>query len=191
MPHTRLKARLQAQINRLQDTAGPDRAIIVLRSRIAERIPARTGTMAANVLKVSGPRVSPGSIEYGLGDLDRIGNPNRAPRGTIAKFLQDFPRYRNVGRIIESRFAWWLLSAEAKERLQLERQAGKYGGGYLGVGLGKSAYFYAQEGTDPAWAESASAAGIEPQHFVRDAFEIWKESDLPKLVEDYIRSVLA
>jgi len=185
--HQELLNRLVRQLGILQnDSKYTDQLGESLRSAVAAQVPVATGNMAQKLLRYRVRRQG-GTTWIYLGDASQLGNPGRAPRGTIRAFLQDYPQYKLRGkkRRFQERQAWWMLSLPAKRKLQELRMAGQYGGGYQSIGSGKAAYFYPQEGSDPDWAASAEAAGIVSQHFVAKAIQTWTETDLPRIVRQF------
>lgn len=185
--HQELLQRLVRQLAALQsDSKYTDQLGESLRAQVAARVPVATGNMAQKLLRYRVRRLGGESWIY-LGDRTQLGNPGRAPRGTIRAFLRDYPQYRLRGkkRQFQARQAWWVLSGAAKRKLQELRMQGLYGGGYQGIGSNKAAYFYPQEGSDEEWGASAQAAGIMSQHFVSEAVQIWMESDVPRIVRQF------
>lgn len=93
-------------------------------------------TTASEVVSSGGP----GRMRYAVGPFEKLGSPrSRAPRGTISKFLEDYPEYaykkgmlrsgkrRTRRRRREFPSAWHFLSSAAKRKLRDLRRAGMYG----------------------------------------------------------------
>lgn len=188
--HQRLLKRLERQLAVLQSDKYIRDLGESLRAEIAQHVPVATGNMAQKVLRMGGPRRHGSRFEMWIGDMRGLGNANRAPRGTIAAFLRDFPQYRMRRKrpFVKSQ-AWWELSRAGKRKLQELRMAGLYGGGYQGIGSGKAGYFYQQEGSLPDWAQSAAEAGIHPTHFVEEAVRIWTSRDVPRVLAQFKRDL--
>lgn len=179
MGHDRLKQRLLDQLRELRN---PEYAEELQNGMVASFVvPVETGLLKDAVTEKSNIRKTVEGFEFGVGNADKMGNPNRAPRNTIKEFLSDFPEFkRKTG--VTSRYAWWALPPEAKKRLESARRQGLYGGGYQGHGSGKSAYGYQQEGSQPEWQQSAQAAGISPTHFIKNGLDLWREVVVPKVI---------
>ncbi len=190
--HAELLDRLIRQLGVLQSDRYANQLGEALRDQIIQRVPTATGNMAAKLLRIGPAKILGGRGEWkfsvSLGDQARLGNPDRAPRGTIRAFLKDYPQYRRRGKnskSFQARQAWWLLSPAAKAKLQELRGSGLYGGGYQSIGSNKAAYFYQQEGSEPEWSASAEAAGITPTHFVRNSVDAWLGTDVPKIIRQF------
>lgn len=207
----RTLSRLERQIKAAQDTRG----IVAkmgekLLARLQEGTPRDTGHMASVFLRsTEGPRWLPlgsdhpgGAMVFSIGNVRRVGNQVRAPRGTIKAFLRDHPEFRLKRNLLnqlggkstwtghwQPRQAWWRLSRNAKRVLQQERLAGKYGGAGNGIGSDKAAYLYPQSGDRPEWEASAAAAGITPSYFLEAARVDFRTQDLPGLLRDYAAQV--
>jgi len=211
----KLVQRLERQLVAAQDT----KSIVAemgekLMGRLEDYTPRDTGHMASAFLKSQGPRWLPlgedypsGAMVFSVGNMRQVGNPGRSPRGTIKAFLRDHPEFRNSGNkfmqgkpgVISPWFkansfrpsqAWWRLSRKAKQLLQQERLAGKYGGGYQGIGTSRAAYLYPQSGDRPEWQDSADAADITPSHFIEAALVDWRQQDAPAALRRYAQQVL-
>ena len=184
---------------------------------LVENAPRDTGLMIKNLTWQGRPkREGAFTWSQVVGSWRRIGSSeDDAPRGTISAFLEAHPEYKmghetkeerrdrrgqskerkaagiksvfNPWMVDRSRYAWWLLSLEARRVLQEERLAGKFGG-ESGVGAGRSPYFYVQEGSDlfPGSRESADKAGIKPKMFYTLSLEQWRER-VKSFVEETIR----
>jgi hypothetical protein len=189
--HTELLNRLVRQLGVLQSDKYAAELGETLRSQMIQRVPMATGNMATKLLRMGGPRRFGNEFSMWIGDKRALGNDSRAPRNTIRDFLRDHPEFRRKrkrGRFT-ARQAWWILPPKAKQLLQQERMAGKYGGAYQGYASNKAAYFYQQEGSDPEWANSAKEAGISPTHFVANSIENWMASDVPRIVARFVSDV--
>ncbi len=196
MLHDRLYAHLSDQIGVLNSPEFAELAGELLVKEIALRTPRDTGTLAENLLVRSQPRRTGDGWAIGVGNRDKLGNPNRAPRHTISQFKAWVIEAIKAKRLpkstfkrwfghppSDSRYAWWVLPREAKESLQAGRERSYFGGGYQGIATGKSAYFYPQEGSQPEWAASAATAGITPQRFVDYSLEVWREVHVPSVIQ--------
>lgn len=156
---------------------------------IREQTPAKTATMVRNLTTATPVREGSQGLSAGLGDRKLVGYESLgAPRGTIKAFLRDYPEFRTRARVPEDK-AWSYLSAEGKAVLQLEREGGKYGGSDQGVGVGKSAYFFQQEGSLDGWAGSAAKANITPTHFMSRAMSEWWNTSVPRVLKELARKV--
>lgn len=93
-------------------------------------------TTASEVVSFGGP----GRSRYGVGPFEKLGAPRKkAPKGTIAKFLEDYPEYAHRKGLTKSGkqrvrrrrrefpSAWNFLSGNAKRKLRDLRRAGMYG----------------------------------------------------------------
>lgn len=191
--HAALISRLERQLTIVQDERYVAQLGEAMRRQLIALVPVATGNLASKLLRIGGPRRMVGSrFQVWIGDARGLGNANRAPRGTIKQFLKDYPQYRlrrKQGQFFTRSEAWWMLSRAGKAKLQELRQQGLYGGGYQGIGSGKAAYFYPQEGSQADWADSAKGAGITPTHFVRDAVQIWTDYDLPRTLAQFYQDL--
>lgn len=191
--HAALLSRLERQLTIVQDERYVTALGEAMRRELMARVPVATGNLASKLLRLGGPRRLVGSrFQVWIGDARGLGNANRAPRGTIKAFLKDFPQYRlrrKQGQFFSRSEAWWMLSHAGKAKLQELRQQGLYGGGYQGIGSGKAAYFYPQEGSQPEWGDSARRAGITPTHFVGEAVQVWTAVDLPRTLAQFYQDL--
>jgi hypothetical protein len=90
----------------------------------------------------------------------RLGSPSdKAPKGTIAAFLKDYPRYRSAGDPPHSSWAWRALPPQGKIKLEQERLRGKYGGANA-IAAGRAPYFWAQDQGTAEGAASGKKAGL-------------------------------
>jgi hypothetical protein len=104
----------------------------------ADRAPRDTGWLIEASTEIN--RAGGGKIGYTVGPFSKLGNPrSRAPKGTIKKFLEDYPQYayrmgktKSVKQRVKRRrrafpSAWHFLSNEAKLKLRDLRRSGMYG----------------------------------------------------------------
>lgn len=138
-------------------------------SKMANAAPVESGLLRGTLASSVTPASKHGNTWWvGVGAYDDVGSPTRkAPRGTIRRFLKDYPKYKQGVRYsggvpFNPQHAWWYLSAEAQEQLDLARAAGAYGGAVKGKVV--PAYWYLQEsGSYP------SPLGGIPKDFVKQA----------------------
>lgn len=85
-----------------------------------------------------------------------------------------------IGGILKggSRYAWWLLSHKQKQKLEQEREAGRFGG-ETAKAADKAPYYWAQEHGEPK-------AAIGAKGYVRDAFNRWR-GKTPGIVRAHLR----
>ena len=188
MQHAAILRRLNAQ--RIAMSVDAEESVTSSAKRIAMAIgfyaagQSATGTMSKNITEVSEvSRPTFGVYTVGVGNLDKIGDENSAPEGTIAQFLADNKDEINRERrkaITESRLsgkkgggkarfldrhtkgmAWWNLPKTMKDKLQNERAMGRYGGD-KSIGEGKSPYFYVQEGSKTGTAAHRRRTSVRP-----------------------------
>ena len=177
--HTRLIAHLQTRASALASPQRPVELAEYLSERLSEVTPVgKTHNLLKNLTRLGPLRVmAEGHYQIGVGDIGP--SDASAPRGTLAAFLADHREYR-TRKNIPSRLAWWLLSPEAKDLLQTEREAGRYG-----AEPGKSPYGWVQDGTTLSGAAGAAKANIRPQGFIADALEMLREH-----IPDYVQGLL-
>ena len=145
------------------------------------------GILIRNAATLTPMRETAQGFEIGVGDKARVGQATSAPRGTIARFLRDYPQFRRRwSSIADPRYAWWKLPMAAKELLQEGRLGGLYGGWEQGVGIGQSAYLYPQEGTLTEWGVSAQKANIDSTGFISISLQMWEQEDVPKVIGRFI-----
>jgi hypothetical protein len=184
--HTGLVQRLQRQSAALGDPQNVVRLADWLSSAFADLAPVgKTRTLIRNLTRIGNLRVvQDGVYEIGVGDGQAVGSPeDKAPPGTLAAFLSAHKEFK-TRRGVPSRYAWWLLSPEAKRVLQDEREAGKFGG-ETGVGAGRSPYMWVQDGSTGGGRAGAQKAAIRPQDFIEPALEA-----LEAHVTDVVREVM-
>lgn len=199
----KLLSRLERQLVAAQDMKPIVAEMgVKLMDRLRDYTPRDTGHMASVFLHSEGPRWLPlgndypaGAMVFSVGNMRQVGNASRAPRGTIKAFLDDHPEYKMArNRARRGPFrpsqAWWILPQRAKDMLQRERQAGKYGGNYQGVASNRAAYLYPQSGERAEWRASAAAAGITPSFFIEAARVDWRTQDAPAALRQYAQQVL-
>ena len=201
-----MRVKLQSDLENLQSPVHVRALADILAFVLYQNAPVDTGLLQKNLTWTGRPRHdAENTWSAVVGSWGRIGSPeDKAPSGTIAAFLEAHPEYKmgnetkderrerrlraserkeagigsvfNTWMVDRSRYAWWLLSLEARRVLQQERLAGKFGG-ESGVGAGRSPYFYVQEGSDlfPGSRDSAEKAGIKPKMFYALSLEQWRE----------------
>ncbi len=179
-----LKARIRRQAAECRDGGYLRELVDEAVALLDVNTPQASGRMLRNLRVKTELVESQTGFHMGLGPRERTGYAGRdAPGSTIEHFLADFPQYR--GGPWNGRGAWWGLSNAGKAELERQRELGNYGGLDGGAGAGKSAYFYAQEGTFDGWHESAMRAGIIPTGFVAATLEDWRRYALPKVLRRF------
>lgn len=180
MLHERLYQRLVQQRATLSSGKYIEKLAEDMQHFLLEGAPVMTGTLARNLSSSTGIKETNKGFRVGFGPRSKVGVSDRgAPRGTIAAFLRDHPEFRRNMAFVRSVGAWQALPKEGKELLQQEREQGSYGGANQGVGVGKSAYLYPQEGTFPSWNASAGKARISPTGFIAWSVDEWRARSLP------------
>ena len=86
-----------------------------------------------------------------------------------------------------SAYAWWLLSSEAKARLEEMRRSGVESVGGMGE---KAPYAWVQEGSKPPYARSAAAAGMDraadaPSEYIQRALDL-VAPQIPSIIQDVL-----
>lgn len=190
MAHERLRRRINAQLKEMRNGDYIHAMVEDARTIIAYNTPSLTGTMRRNLTERTPIRETKDGFRAGLGPRDSVGWENRgAPRGTIRAFLRDFPQFRKKGRGKGDWFhpseAWKELGPEGQRVLQEQRMAGNYGGLNQGVGAGKSAYFFPQEGSFPDWKASGMKASLSGSYFVKRSLDEWRELVLPAIIRQF------
>ena len=148
-----------------------------LSDELQNNSPEDTGTIAEAVSEVGQPRQAGSAWEIGVGNLERLGTPSTATRGTIAAFLEKYPKYRRNNAWKQSvgfrkNLAWWYLPETAKEILQWERAAGNFGGAAYYPGA-PARYYYVQSG-EGSWAGSSLKSGNSPTLFTTRSLAVWR-----------------
>lgn len=130
------------------ESALPEIASRVTALKNADREAKRIADSFSTVVQAMAPRdtgwmvttaseVTKTNKGYAVGPFDKLGRPrSRAPKGTIRRFLEDYPEYAYKGKAGQTKKrrkrrafpgAWHFLSAEAKRKLRDLRRAGAYG----------------------------------------------------------------
>ena len=182
--HTGLIHRLRERSSRIADPQNAVNLANWLSEVFADVAPiGRSRTLIRNLRVVGELKVEADGV-YSIGIGEGAGSPDdKAPRGTIADFLEAYPQFKTK-KGIPSRLAWWVLSGEAKATLQQEREAGRFGG-ETGVGAGRSPYLWVQDGTTPGGLAGAAKASIQPQEFLRTAMEAFSRH-----IPEYVRELI-
>jgi len=147
--------------------------------------PSDSGQMIRNLTTATPIQEGARGFTAGLGPRSKLGDENvPAPRGVIAQFLNDFPKFRKRPqfRTGGKERAWWDLPRAGKEKLEAMRKAGYYGGSQQGIATGKSPWFFPQEGTLDGWGASAANAGITPTAFLRESMNIWARESIGRVL---------
>lgn len=188
--------RLEGVIGTLEDPTHLEKLADDFAIRLRVTVPKSSGRMAITLSEVSISVKSPEGWIIGIGNPELVGfDDEKPPPHTISDFLKAFPRFRQPslfeGRtpskslakqakkfglskvFLSSATAWKLLSERAKEQLQFERRAGRFGG-QNAAGVGRTPYLYPQEGSEESWAESAAQAGISPKRFIQRELDAYK-----------------
>ncbi len=211
-----LRAKIQSDLENLQSPVHARALGDILGFVLYQNTPVKTGLLLKNLTWTGRPRHDAESTwSIVVGSWGRIGSPeDKAPSGTIEEFLRVHGEFRlgnesrqeraerrqrskerkgaglknafNPFMVDRSRYAWWLLSLEARRVLQEERMAGRFGG-ESGVGAERSPYFYVQEGSSlfPGSRASADKAGIRPKMFYALSLEQWRDK-----AHIYVQAVL-
>lgn len=121
----------------------------------AARVPVESGLLKEKIQTKTRVMKDPDGKSIGVAPFYEIGAKRRGRgRGTIARFLRDYPQFK-ARRYIpmldrsDGLYAWWALPSMAKTILDQDRESGRYGGSQLGKIV--PLYWPAQEeGTYPA-----------------------------------------
>jgi len=190
MAYERLRQRINSQLHEMRNGDYIRDMVEDARTIISYNSPSLTGTLRRNIIEKTPVRETSKGFTAGLGPRGRVGFEDRgSPRGTIKAFLRDFPQFRKKqqgkGDWFPASDAWKELGPEGQRVLQQQREAGNYGGLDQGVGVGKSAYFFVQEGSFPDWRSSGLKASLSGTGFVKRSLDEWRELVLPAIIRHF------